>query len=186
MPMTHFDLTGFLPYQLAVLSERVSKALSSVYTEQHGLSVADWRVLVHTAKEGSVSVRDIHRTVNLEKPRVSRSVSKLQDRGYLAKQADETDKRLVKISLTERGNAVLDEILSKALAFETELTSALSQKDLDRIFRIAGRLHQKLDSMGTDPTGNGTVATADDTGTGAARKASGPSPAGLSETDEGN
>jgi DNA-binding MarR family transcriptional regulator len=186
MPMPHFDLTGFLPYQLAVLAERISKALSSVYTERHGLSVADWRVLVHTAKEGSVSVREIHRTVNLEKPRVSRSVSKLQDRGYLAKQVDETDKRLVKISLTEHGNAVLDEILTKALSFESELTSALSQPDLDRIFEIAGLLHQKLDSMGAERAGNGAVATGLETGSGTLIAASGPDPAQAFNSEDGN
>ena len=143
-----FDLTTFLPYQLAVLSERVSKALSVVYMEEYGLSVADWRVMVHTAKEGSVSVREIHRTVNLEKPRVSRSVAKLEALGYLGKQIDPKDKRLVVISLTARGQEVLDDILPKAQAFERDLINALSPGSLEDLAEIADRLHHQLDKMG--------------------------------------
>ena len=143
-----FDLTRFLPYQLAVLSERVSKALSVVYMEEHGLSVADWRVLVHTAKETSVSVREIHRTVNLEKPRVSRSVAKLEALGYLAKEVDPSDKRLVMISLTPRGTEVLEDILPKAQAFERDLVGALPPGALKDLDEAAERLHRQLDRMG--------------------------------------
>ncbi|SHG66250.1 MarR family winged helix-turn-helix transcriptional regulator [Marivita hallyeonensis] len=146
-----FDLTQFLPYRLAVLSERVSKALSTVYTDPYDLTVSDWRVLVHTANEGAVSVREIHRTVNLEKPRVSRSVSRLVALGHLEKVTDRADKRLVKISLTAQGRAILDDILPKALAFEDSLTSVVSKEELAQVLAIAERLHARLDEMRADP-----------------------------------
>ena len=147
-----FNLTSFLPYQLAVLSERVSKALSVVYTNPYELTVSDWRVLVHTANEGSVSVREIHRTVNLEKPRVSRSVSRLVELGYLAKVTDAQDKRLVKISLTDRGSAILEDILPKALDFEATLTATIPTKDLAHLLRVAEQLHERLNNMGDGKT----------------------------------
>jgi hypothetical protein len=47
MSAQDFNLSAFLPYRLAVLSERASRRLSVVYEKTHGLSVAEWRVLVH-------------------------------------------------------------------------------------------------------------------------------------------
>ncbi len=80
-----FHLSSFLPYRLAVMSERVSRRLSVEYGRSHGLVVAEWRVLVHLLRCGAVSVRDIHNCVNLEKPRVSRAVSRLEMEGVGSK-----------------------------------------------------------------------------------------------------
>lgn len=151
MQTTDFNLAGFLPYELAVLSERVSKALSRAYTEHYGLTVADWRVMVHTANAGAVSVREIQRTVNLEKPRISRSVSKLEHLGYLAKGTNGDDRRLIVISLTPKGAEILDDILAKALVFERQLLETTTQNDLEQFRQFSARLLAQLDTIAGAP-----------------------------------
>ena len=88
-----FRLPDFLPYRLAVLSERVSRRLSVEYGRMHGLSVAEWRVLVHLQRSGPLSVRDIHLCVNLDKPRVSRAVARLEAVGFVRKESGQSDGR---------------------------------------------------------------------------------------------
>lgn len=146
----NFDLTQFLPYRLAALSERVSKALSKIYSDPHGLSVADWRVLVHTATQNAVSVREIHQTVNLEKPRVSRAVARLVERGLLRKETETADKRLVHITLTPDGRSVLDEILPKALEFERRLTEMIDKDTLSAFNAVSAQLHEYLEAIESD------------------------------------
>ncbi|MBK0326122.1 winged helix-turn-helix transcriptional regulator [Rhodobacteraceae bacterium F11138] len=149
--MISFDLSSFLPYRLAVLSERISKCLSLEYARSHGISVAEWRVLVHLAHGREVSVRDIHNCVNLEKPRVSRAVTGLEKAGLARKGTSKADSRLVAISLTEQGRAVLGEILPSALEFEAKLLDALSAQELERFYEIAEKLHAVLDNDPTAP-----------------------------------
>ncbi len=142
---TSFHLSAFLPYRLAVLSERVSRRLSVEYDRSHGLSVAEWRVLVHLSRCGAVSVRDIHDCVNLEKPRVSRAVARLEQQGLVSKAPVDGDGRLVAISLTADGRAVLEDIVPTARSVENTLKDAVSPKDLDTFFRVMELWHAVLD-----------------------------------------
>lgn len=140
-----FHLSSFLPYRLAVLSERVSRRLSVEYGRTHGLAVAEWRVLVHLLRCGAVSIRDIHNCVNLEKPRVSRAVSRLEAEGLVQKAQGDGDGRLVAISLTDAGRTALADIIPAATRIERHLTDAVSPQDLETFFRVMERMHAVLD-----------------------------------------
>lgn len=140
-----FNLSGFLPYQLAVLTSRISRLLSTKYEERFGLSMPEWRVLVHVARCENVSVRDIHNCVNLEKPRVSRAVTRMVEAGLLAKMTSTSDQRLVEIELTEAGQRVLNDIIPEALSFEAQLLEGFSESDIRRFADLMERLHDELD-----------------------------------------
>lgn len=140
-----FHLSSFLPYRLAVLSERVSRRLSVEYGRTHGLAVAEWRVLVHLLRCGAVSIRDFHNCVNLEKPRVSRAVSRLEAEGLVQKAQGDGDGRLVAISLTDAGRTALADIIPAATRIERHLTDAVSPQDLETFFRVMERMHAVLD-----------------------------------------
>lgn len=141
-----FQLSTFLPYRMAVLSERVSRRLSVEYEKTHGLSVAEWRVLVHLGRCCTVSVREIHNYVNMEKSRVSRAVSRLEATGLLQKLPGAVDGRLVEISLTEAGQIALDQILPAASAVEAVLKSSVSTEDLEIFCNVMERMHKVLDA----------------------------------------
>ncbi|WP_305989188.1 MarR family winged helix-turn-helix transcriptional regulator [Roseibium sp. MMSF_3544] len=141
----NFNLSAFLPYRLAVLSERVSRRLAVEYERLHGLSVAEWRVLVHLLRHEKVSVREIHTCVNLDKPRVSRAVARLEAAGFVDKIQDTADARLVAISLTEKGLAALGDILPEAQTIEAHLLACLSPREVQSFFTVMEKLHGVLD-----------------------------------------
>jgi DNA-binding MarR family transcriptional regulator len=145
MTSKEFNLDDFLPYQVSVLSARLNRLLSTVYAEQHGLSMPEWRVLVHVARREKMSVRDIHKCVNLEKPAVSRAVAKLEEAGLLVKTTSEQDHRLVDIELSAAGVEVLNDITPKALSFEDGLFSTFSDADRHQLDALIERLHDELD-----------------------------------------
>ncbi|MEX0284908.1 MAG: MarR family winged helix-turn-helix transcriptional regulator [Paracoccaceae bacterium] len=140
-----FNLSAFLPYRLAVLSERVSRRLSIEYGRTHGINVAEWRVLVHLQRCGHVSVREIHNCVNLDKPRVSRAVSRLEEAGLVQKAQGTADARLVAISLTDAGQAALADILPEAVAIEQRLLDGIDPDDLAVFSRVMEQIHTTLD-----------------------------------------
>lgn len=140
-----FNLSSFLPYRLAILSERVSRRLSVEYERTHGLVAAEWRVLVHLQRCGTASVRDIRTYVNLEKPRVSRAVSKLEADGLVTKVPGETDARLVSISLTDAGHQALAGILPAAREIEDRLLAVASPDELATFYTVMERMHHVLD-----------------------------------------
>lgn len=145
MDQKPFHLSAFLPYRLAVLSERVSRRLSVEYDRLYGLSVAEWRVLVHLGRCGTVSVRDIHNCVNLEKPRVSRAVTRMEKAGFVGKVPGKEDGRLVAISLTAKGLEALAAILPPAKEMEARLRDAVTASEMETFCRVMEQMHAMLD-----------------------------------------
>jgi len=142
---TPFDLSTFLPYQLAFLSERVSGELSVEYGRSHGLSMPEWRVLVHLQRVGTASVRDIQGYTNLEKSRVSRVVVRLIQKGWVFKDVGKEDSRLVEIGLTELGTETIESVLPMAAQFEEKLLKGLSKAQLKQFFEVVDHLHKALE-----------------------------------------
>lgn len=135
-----FDLAAFLPYRLARLAGAVSAELAEVYGARHGLGLAEWRVLAHLSQEEAVSVREIHRRVDLEKPRITRAAQRLAAAGLVSRAEGAEDRRLVSLALTEAGRSLMDELIPLALSAEREALAALSPQEA----REFGRLVDKL------------------------------------------
>lgn len=140
-----FDLARFLPYQLAYISERVSQRLAADYGRSHGLSVAEWRVLVNLQYLGTASVRDIQVYTNLEKSRVSRAVTRMESAGFVAKRTGAKDARLVEIGLTRKGAETLDAILPSAVKVEQRLLAGLTPSQRACFAEVMEHFHRILD-----------------------------------------
>ena len=122
-----FDLETYLPYQMTVLAARLSAGLSQRYKSKFGISIAEWRVLVNVGYTDSLSVRDIEKRVSLEKSKVSRAASKLEAKGYLIKTVDDKDRRLLRLTLTPKGVALLQKLIPLAEEFQNELRTQLGK-----------------------------------------------------------
>ncbi len=126
-----FDLARFTPYRLAVAAERTSEELARQYRTRFGISIPEWRVLVHLAQplDGAetVSVRDIEARVAMEKSKVSRAATRLETSGLIEKAQDASDRRLVRLALTDKGRAMMAELLPLALAYQQEIEVRLAE-----------------------------------------------------------
>lgn len=126
--MSDFDLDAFLPYQLAVLAARVSREYSALYRREFGISIPEWRVVAHLSQAGSVSVREIHKKVDMDKSKVSRAATRLETAGYVSKQVNAKDRRLVKLALTEKGQAMIAKLAPIARTYENDVLRILGDQ----------------------------------------------------------
>lgn len=120
-----FELDRFLPYRLSVAAGRVSRRFARLYEAESGLSNPEWRVLAHLVQAGPVSVRDIHARVDMDKSKVSRAAARLEEAGLVQKLGHDTDRRLVALSLTPAGAALMDRLGAIAAVFQEELLAEL-------------------------------------------------------------
>lgn len=141
-PMTDFDLAAFLPYQLAVAASRTSRGFADRYRAEFGLSIAEWRVLAHLSQSGAVSVREIHARADMEKSRVSRAAARLEAAGYVAKRDHPADGRLVELTLTPQGRALVARLVPVAVAYQDELLARLGA-DAPALRSALGRLNEE-------------------------------------------
>ncbi|MEO0681589.1 MAG: MarR family transcriptional regulator [Pseudomonadota bacterium] len=139
-PAAPFDLGAFLPYRLARLAEAVSAEFAEVYGDRYGLSRAEWRVLAHLSQADAVSVREIHAQVHLDKPSITRAAQRLAGAGYVRRTGSEADRRLVSLSLTREGRALMAELVPLARQAERRALAALPPAEADAFGRLVDAL----------------------------------------------
>ncbi len=124
-PLPDFDLYGFTPYRLAVAAKHTSEQLARQYRDRFGISIPEWRVLVHLAHSGNTSVRDIEARVAMEKYEVSRAAKRLREAGLIERKENPEDRRLIILSLTAEGQKMMAELLPMAKAHQAKLEKRL-------------------------------------------------------------
>lgn len=142
--LPEFDLARFTPYRMAEAAKRLSEGLAGEYRTRFGISVPEWRVLAHLAQSGDVSVRDIEARAGLEKYTASRAAARLEGAGYVAKGPNPADRRLVSLALTEKGRALVAELVPLATAYQARIEARLGgafeglERGIDRLLEGDG------------------------------------------------
>jgi DNA-binding MarR family transcriptional regulator len=122
-------LEHFLPYQLNVVSNLVSQALSRVYSRRYGIGVPEWRVLVTLGQFGVMTAKAIGAHTHMHKTKVSRAVALMEKRRLVARRANRDDLREAFLSLTASGRAMYEEVAPHAIDFARRLSEILTPVD---------------------------------------------------------
>ena len=134
------QLERFLPYRLSVLANRVSAAIAASYSEQFGLSIAEWRVIAVLAESPGLSAIEVAERTAMDKVAVSRAVASLLRAGRLQRRTAAGDRRRSILTLSAAGRAVYAGIVPLALEHQQALLAALTPADRMHLDRILDRL----------------------------------------------
>ena len=143
-PGIGFNLDDFLPYQLAVLADCMSRSLSRVYSERFGITIPEWRVLVQLNNESPLSAQEVARRTNMDKPRVSRALARLSNSGLIKRRQDRDDRRVAVLALNARGSKLVAEIIPYAMAWQEQLTELVGAEDMLYLSNISRTVTQIL------------------------------------------
>ena len=146
-------LERFLPYQLNVVSNLVSQALSRVYARRYRIGVPEWRVLVTLGQVGVMTGKAIGAHTHMHKTKVSRAVANLEKRKLLARRTNREDMRESLLSLTATGRAMYDELAPHALDFARRLTEILTPQDREAFDRALAQIIQRSAQLVAETAG---------------------------------
>ena len=122
-------LEAYVPYQLAMLSSRLSRALEAVYGGRYGLARTEWRALALASEVPSCSASDLVERSGLDVVAIHRAVKNLEALGFVTRQSVEHDKRLRVLKVTPAGRQVYEAVVPHAVALQARLLGHLDQKE---------------------------------------------------------
>jgi DNA-binding MarR family transcriptional regulator len=140
-------LSLFVPYRMVNLATNISNALSKIYRTEFDVSNAEWRILARLAEHEKLIAKDVGKVTFMDKSKVSRAVSALEDKGLLLREKDEKDNRAAYFSLTSEGRDLYHKIAPKALDWEKELIDSLDVSEYRDLMRIMEKLDNKVQEM---------------------------------------
>ena len=103
------------------------------YARKEGLSMSQLGTLFHLDKMGTSGVTDLGDHLGVTSAAASQMLERLVDEGLIQRLEDPDDRRMKKITLTEKGSRVLKESVSARLGWLEELTEKLTEKEKKQI-----------------------------------------------------
>lgn len=150
-----FRLEDFLPYELSVTANRVSRAFARAYSTRFGLSIPEWRVMAVLGSAGSLAAAAIVERTAMDKVKVSRAVAALEARRLLARRPSPHDRRSTLLALTGEGERMFAAIVPLARALDAELTRVLGPEERARLAELLGRLRARAEALAPPGVGAG-------------------------------
>ena len=111
---------GYLLYLLA----RVSHVLSGEFHRQlrrRGVGVPAWRVLASLSGSGGETVTGLAEVCLLQQPTMTKLLDRMVRDGLVTRSQDARDRRVVRVALTPKGDALAGELIAAARQHEADV-----------------------------------------------------------------
>ena len=141
------DLDRYVPALITFIANKLSRSATTLYQQEFGVSVTEWRILSLLAIEPGIPAARICQVIGYDKGPVSRTLAGLEKRGLVTIATDPQDGRSHSISLTGRGRSVHDQVITVALEREHRLLTCLREDEREQLIRLLQRVHGNLGAV---------------------------------------
>lgn len=127
-------------------------AISRMYNQQaaeEGFTTAIGFVLINiNSKEGTPATK-IAPLIGLETRSLTRMLKTMEEKGLIFKMADPTDKRSVRIFLTEEGKEKKERSIKTIMQFNEQVREVISNQELGIFFGVFEKIQTVIDQFNT-------------------------------------
>lgn len=130
----------FLTYRLHALHSALNRQAIEILGRVSGLGLPEWRVISLLGTGATLTARKIGQTSAIDKGLLSRTLAAIEQRGLIVTARDARDRRLVKVTLTAKGQAIYDQTIPHMQARQRALMKALNKSEQTVVFPIIDKL----------------------------------------------
>lgn len=123
-------LEDLLNYRLMRLFALSGAPVLRLLEGQFGISRREWGLLGLLAARGSVTPSELAQLMQLDRPRVSRALTRLAGKQLVRRVARAGDRRWLQVSLTPQGQALHDVIFPQVAAINRQVVEVLDADTL--------------------------------------------------------
>ncbi|UVK97105.1 MarR family winged helix-turn-helix transcriptional regulator [Pseudomonas sp. B21-048] len=141
--MKHFNPENFQHCHLGLLLGRTAllkDRIIDTHMEPHGITAAQFKVLIIMAQFGVDTPAELCRHLSLDSGSMTRMLDRLEQKGFLARQRSEADRRQVQLVLTEQGQQLTDRLPQIGAEAMNELAEAITPQELKTLEQILKKI----------------------------------------------
>jgi DNA-binding MarR family transcriptional regulator len=130
---------------LGYLVNRVARAFAgrlATDLRPHGVAIGQWAVLLHLWSTDAMTQAELARRVAIEQPTMVRTIDRMERDGLVTRTPHPSDRRASRITLTERGHKLRDELIPLAAKVNREATASLTADEVATLRRLLAKLLQ--------------------------------------------
>ncbi len=134
------QLQRYWPYQLMVLADRISRHTAALARDHGDLNLSQWRVMAAIAEKPGRTAVDVVTITPMDKGIVSRATKALLEAGLLIRKASQDDGRVSHLFLTEKGEALYQDLRPRIEAVPAAAGEALGVEEQEQLRDMLDRL----------------------------------------------
>lgn len=134
------QLQRYWPYQLMVLADRISRHTAALARDHGDLNLSQWRVMAAIAEKPGRTAVDVVTITPMDKGIVSRATKALLEAGLLIRKASQDDGRVSHLFLTEKGEALYQDLRPRIEAVPGAAGEALGVEEQEQLRSMLDRL----------------------------------------------
>lgn len=148
-------LQEFIPYKLAVVANRLSQSIGSLFEEKYGIQIPEWRILMALHSCGPLAPNEVVEHTSMDKGRVSRAQRRLAELGLVSVSNDPRDGRRLVLFLTRKGAGMCAAIIPAARETEAWFLSVLPAGERRVLDKALSRLLMRSRELRDTDEGGG-------------------------------
>ena len=111
------------------LTHAIVEGLEQQLSPYH-IDAVEYTILGVCLASGPITVKDLRTTVPIDYTQISRTISRLEDKGLVTKVRLTDDRRVVRVQVTTTGQELMPELMQSALKFYKGLVGDISHEEL--------------------------------------------------------
>jgi DNA-binding MarR family transcriptional regulator len=135
--------TFVIEESLGYLINRAARAFAHRLSEElrrFDVGIGQWAVLMHLWSSDGMTQAQLARRVAIEQPTMVRTIDRMERDGLVTRAPDPADGRASRITLTERGWSLRDELVPLAAGVNRAATAALDTDEIATLRRLLAKL----------------------------------------------
>ncbi|KAI4444431.1 MarR family transcriptional regulator [Schaedlerella arabinosiphila] len=137
--LNHMQTLGVLG-QVTHLSNCLAKQMFG----KHDLKPGHAGILFILNKEGELSQRELSEKMNLTPPTITSAIQKMEKLGYIRRKPDDKDQRVLRLCVTDKGKACLDQICKVGKEMEEMAFQGMSMEETLLLKRLLMQVRDNL------------------------------------------
>jgi len=133
-------------YQLRTGWFQISKLYNEMAIE-HDTSVSMAFVLLAINEEEGTPVTKIAPRMGMEPNSLSRILKSMEEKEFIYRKRDETDKRMAYVCLTEKGKRKREVAIKAVFRLEKAIVAQIDEKKLAAFFEVAGQIPNAIEEF---------------------------------------
>lgn len=138
---SHYNMKNSVGYLVRRTSNLMLPQLEELFADE-SLTFSQWTVLMALREWGHSTSAELARDICHDAGSLTRILDELEQRDLIARARSETDRRVVSLSMTPQGLALVETLLPRVVAHWNELLGDFSHLEIKQLIKLLTRVTQ--------------------------------------------
>ena len=129
---------------MGIVMHRVMKRAKSKY-EEFDLNRSQASILFTLHQRSSMSQKDLAVSLNMTPPSITSAIRMMEKDGYISRKQDESDQRVMRLALTEKGESCIQNVKKVAEEMRELIFRGMSPEEIMLFRRLLIQINDNLE-----------------------------------------